>query len=253
MTWQASNLPKEKHCFFGRNGGVSTGKYTSFNFNEKSLDNPQNIAENYKRLASFYGLDSNRVVRLSQGVSNKVVYTTEPSIRQLEADGVVTDCQDLILTISTADCAPVLLADYKNGIIGAAHGGWRSFAKGIIENTINLMIEKGAKIENIAAAIGPCIQQASFEVGPEVFETFVNQDSQNQAYFIPSNKENHWLFDLSGCIEYKLHKLGITNTENSKIDTYKEENNYFSYRRDTHKGLITTAGDFPVELSTIIL
>ena len=90
MTWQASNLPKEKHCFFGRNGGVSTGKYTSFNFNEKSLDNPQNIAENYKRLASFYGLDSNRVVRLSQGVSNKVVYTTEPSIRQLEADGVVT-------------------------------------------------------------------------------------------------------------------------------------------------------------------
>lgn len=253
MSWQASNLPQEKHCFFGRKGGVSTGKYASFNFNEKSLDNPQNITENYKRLARFYNLEPNRIVRLSQGVSNKVVYTEEGSIRRLEADGVVTDCPNLILTISTADCAPVLLADYQNGVIGAAHGGWRSFAKGIIENTIDLMLEKGAKAANIAAAIGPCIQQASFEVGHEVFETFVNQDSQNQNYFIPSDKENHWRFDLSGCIEYKLHQLGIKNTENSKIDTYKQEEEYYSYRRDTHKGLITTAGDFPVELSTIIL
>ena len=149
--------------------------------------------------------------------------------------------------------SPVLFADYAHGVIGAAHGGWRGAFKGVIENTLNLMLQHGAQVDSIAAAIGPCIQQPSFEMGAEVRTQFMIQSADNAAYFIPSPRAEHYLFDLSGYIRDKLLHLGVNNVINSGIDTYTDATNWYSYRRDTHQGLITHPHDFPVELSTIIL
>ena len=76
----------------------------------------------------------------------------------------------------SADCAPVLLADADAGVIGAAHAGWRGALAGVIEATVEAMVERGAVRERTVAAIGPCIAQASYEVGPELLTRFTDQD-----------------------------------------------------------------------------
>lgn len=253
MTWSAPNLPQEKHCFFGRKGGVSEGIYQSLNTNFKSRDNKENVRRNCEIIAGHYGLKYDNILRLNQGISNKCVFVTQASQNQIEADGAVTATPGIILCIGTADCAPVLLADYKNGVIGAAHAGWRGAFAGIIENTVSLMLQHGAEIANLAAAVGPCIQQPSCEMGSEVLEQFLSQDQKNQKYFIPAPRPEHYLFDLSAYTADKLRRLGIQNIAVSKDDTYADSENYFSYRRNTHLGLIRFPADFPVELSTITL
>ena len=115
------------------------------------------------------------------------------------------------------------------------------------------MLQHGAEIANLAAAIGPCIQQPSCEMGSEVLEQFLSQDQKNQKYFIPAARPEHYLFDLSAYAADKLRRLGIQNIAVSKDDTYADSENYFSYRRNTHLGLIGFPADFPVELSTITL
>ena len=112
---------------------------------------------------------------------------------------------------------------------------------------------EGARIGKIAAAIGPCIRQPSYEMGREVLQTFLEQSPDNRKYFIPSPRPEHWLFDLGGYVSDRLRQLGIDNIVNSRIDTYADEQHWFSYRRDTHRGLIAAPADFPVELSTITL
>ena len=120
----APNLPADRHAFFGRNGGVSEGIYASFNFNRKSRDKAENIEKNLELVGRFYGLPGNAVMRPCQGHTDKAVYVDRPSRYEIEADGVVTDRPGIILGITTADCMPVLLADEKHGVIGAAHAGW---------------------------------------------------------------------------------------------------------------------------------
>ncbi len=253
MSWQSPNLPADKHCFFGRKGGVSEGRYASLNLNDKSRDNPENILRNYQIIASRFNLQADNICRLIQGTSADAVYITEPSIKKIQADGAVTDKPGIILSIGTADCAPVLLADDEQGIIGAAHAGWRGAFNGIVENTVRLMCQKGARIGKIAAAIGPCIRQPSYEMDREVLQTFLEQSPDNRKYFIPSPRPEHWLFDLGGYVSDRLRQLGIDNIVDSRIDTYADEQHWFSYRRDTHRGLIAAPADFPVELSTITL
>ena len=253
MTYFAPNLNKNKNCFFGRQGGVSTGKYAGLNINVNSGDAPQNIRRNYEIICQKFSLTPQNLFRLNQGVSADAVFITEPSFQQITADGVVTDKENIILSLSTADCAPVLLCDEKAHIIGAAHAGWRGAYKGIIENTVKLMISKGAKAHNIKAAIGPCILQPSLEMGAEVYEMFMEQSQENQKYFAPSNNKDHYLLDLETYVYDKLIKQGLENISASHQDTYTRKEEYFSFRRETHEGTINRPKEFATELSTIVL
>ena len=116
---------------------------------------------------------------LNQGVSNTVVEANLPQQFTVTADGAVTANPNILLGIKTADCAPVLLADYKHGVIGAAHAGWRGAYRGVVENTVALMLRKGAELKDIAAAIGPCMQQASFEVQDDMRAAPLKENSAN--------------------------------------------------------------------------
>ncbi len=253
MTWQASNLPAEKHCFFGSRGGVSTGFYKSLNVNIRSRDPAENIQKNLEIVSSKYNLPADALNILQQGVSANVQYIAKPSQFQIEADGAVADKKGIVLCIKTADCAPVLLADYKHGVIGAAHAGWRGVLKGVIENTVKLMLEKGAVIENIAAAVGPCIAQESYEVDSEFFKIFRQSVAKAEKYFIESAKPGFYQFDLEGFCQDRLLAAGVKNVELSHRDTYALRDEYFSFRRFTHLGLVSQPGDFPTEISTITL
>lgn len=248
----APNLPADKHAFFGRNGGVSEGVYASFNFNRKSRDKAENIEKNLELVGRFYGLPGSAVMRPRQGHTDKAVYVDRPSRYEIEADGAVTDRPGIILGITTADCMPVLLADEKHGVIGAAHAGWRGALAGVIENTVKIMLERGAKAEDIAAAAGPCLQKESFEVQNDMRDLFIARDKDNERFFTPRG-EGRWFFDPEAYVRRRLELIGIKNVSFSGIDTYTNPELYFSYRRCRHQGQIAAKDDFPIELSTIRL
>lgn len=252
MSYFAKNI-KTTHCFFGRTGGVSQGLYANLNVNSKSNDTPDNVIKNFDIIAGFYHLPRQNLMLINQGVSGHAEYTDHPSQHQVTADGIVTDQKDVILCIGTADCAPIFFYDEKNGLIGAAHAGWRGAVRGIIENTLKVMLEHGAEIEHIAAAVGPCLQKDSFETGLDMYAEFVEADKNNSRYFSPGRDEEHFWFDMENFVIDKLKACGIKNIEASCIDTYQDEQNYFSYRRNCHQKLVNTSKDFPCHLSTIKL
>ncbi|MDR1694767.1 MAG: peptidoglycan editing factor PgeF [Lactobacillaceae bacterium] len=250
MIYESENLEKHKHFFFGSAEGVSKGVYSSLNTNNLSLDAPENVRKNLEIIAAKSKLEPKNLMLLEQGFSNTAHYVETPSFRKIAGDGIVTDKPGIILCVRTADCAPVLFADYENGIIGCSHAGWRSALKGIMENTLNLMIKKGAKLKNIRAAIGPCLQKHSFDAGDDMLEQFASVNENFAEYFHPNNEK--YLFDFEKFVSDKLANYGLDNISKSGIDTYADKN-FFSFRRSGHLKQIKQAGDFPTQLSTIVL
>ena len=149
-----------------------------------------------------------------------------------EADALVTATPCIALGIVTADCAPVLFFDQVAGVIGAAHAGWRGAKAGVLENTIEAMEALGAQRQRIAAAIGPTIAQASYEVD-DAFKTAFGKSSEG---FFAAGKPGHWQFDLPAYICDRLINSGVSQVDDLRRDTYTLEGDYYSFRRATHRG-----------------
>lgn len=141
-------------------------------------------------------------------------------------DALVTKTPGVNLAVKTADCAPVLLADNVNKVIGAVHAGWKGAFQGVIENTILTMLAQGAQIEHIHAAVGPCLHRDSFEVSGEFKALYPVTE---HSFFM--EKEGKLYFDFLPYVLHRIHRAGITSVEAVDIDTYPSAD-YFSYRRD---------------------
>jgi len=149
------------------------------------------------------------------------------------ADALVTDRPGLLLGILTADCAPVLLADRAAGVVGAAHAGWKGAVGGVLEATLDAMERLGARRADIAAAIGPTIGQASYEVDAP----FRTRFGEGQArFFGPGTRVGHWQFDLPGFVAARLAAGGVGQVAVLPCDTYADVGRFFSFRRATHRG-----------------
>lgn len=253
MACFANNLPRDKHCFFSAAGGLSGGKYASLNTNLSSQDDPLRIRKNFKIIAAYFNMVPEDMFTLRQSVSAVAVRADAPSWFEVAADGVVTTAKNILLGIKTADCAPVLLADYENGVIGAAHAGWRGACRGIAENTVKLMLQNGADPQKISAAIGPCLQKESFEVKDDMRQEVISAGKDGEKYFTPSEDGEHFMFDLSGYVENRLRLAGIENICNTRVDTFPLQNGYFSYRRNTKLNLVQVPRDYPTQYSCIRL
>lgn len=253
MAYTARNINKDKHCFFGADGGVSGGKYASLNTNLSSRDSRENLQKNFEIIAAHFNKIPADMATLHQGISAEAIYVEKPTWFDIYADGLVTTNPQILLGIKTADCAPVLLADYKHGVIGAAHAGWRGAVGGIVQNVVHLMQKHGAQAQDIAVAVGPCIQQQSFAVQNDMREVLLQASPENAAYFTADTDGVHFYFDLSGYVESQLKNLGITNIENCRTDTYPPQNGYFSFRRNTHLNLVDAPKDYPTQYSCICL
>jgi len=153
-----------------------------------------------------------------------------------EADAIVTSASNLMIGVITADCAPVLFADKRNKIIGAAHAGWRGAIGGVLQSTVDEMRKMGSKPEDIVAAIGPCIAFDSYEVDTAFPKAFLDQDAANERFFKPSVKEGHHMFDLPGYVGAELKKTGVSTVYDIRQDTLSNEGLYYSYRRATLRG-----------------
>ena len=231
-------LPGIRHGFFTRTGGVSQGLYDSLNCGFGSGDDPAEVAENRARIARRLDLAPERLVTLYQVHSPTVMVVEEPwrHDRAPEADALVTARAGVALGILTADCTPILFADAEAGVVGAAHAGWKGAQTGVVAATVQAMTGLGARPERIVAAIGPCIAQKSYEVGPEFPAPFLAQRPDDARFFVPSPRAGHFLFDLPGLVRHRLAACGVGRIDHTGNDTAAEEYLFFSYRRATLRG-----------------
>ncbi|WP_294331293.1 peptidoglycan editing factor PgeF [uncultured Sphingomonas sp.] len=223
------------HGFLGRAGGVSTGMVAGLNVGTGSNDDPAAIAQN-RRLAVQAVLPGARLVTVYQVHSADAVTVIAPFDEDLRprADALVTDRPGLLLGILTADCAPVLFADREAGVVAAAHAGWKGAIGGVTDSTIVAMEALGARREAIAAAVGPCIARASYEVDASFFQHFCAQDPANERFFADGRPE-HFQFDLEAYVVHRLALAGLRTIEALGLDTYTNEDRFFSFRRATHR------------------
>lgn len=219
--------------FFDKNGGVSSGVYSTLNLGLGSNDERENLIKNREIVKNK--MEVEHLLTLSQCHGNDVVNVTTPwDLDNIPtADAMVTKIPNIGIGILTADCAPVLFYDDVNKVIGACHSGWRGTKKNIVNNTINAMLELGACIENIVCVLGPCLSQKNFEVGDDFFHEFIESDNNNDKYFKIINKRHH--FDMKHFIKDSILNAGIKNFNELGIDTYDNKDKYFSYRRNIHE------------------
>ena len=231
---RARALEGVPHGFLGRRGGLSTGIHAGLNVGLGSDDDAEAVQAN-RRLAAEAVLPGGTLVTLYQIHSADAVTVLGPIDGRPEGDALVTDRPGLALGILTADCAPVLLADRTAGVVGAAHAGWKGAIGGVTDAAIAAMEALGARRDRIAAAIGPCIARASYEVDESFIRRFGEHDPANERFFAPG-RPGHYQFDLEAYVAHRLAAAGLNRIELLGLDTYADADRFFSFRRATHRG-----------------
>jgi polyphenol oxidase len=233
---RADALAGVPHGFMTRRGGVSQPPVARLNCGFGAGDDPEAVAENRRRAADAV-LPGAALVGLHQIHSADVVAVADPwgDDARPHADALVTDRPGVLIGVLTADCAPVLLTDREAGVVGAAHAGWKGAHGGVIANTVAAMEALGASRERIAAAVGPCIAQASYEVSDDFRALFGPDDTR---FFAPG-AAGHWQFDLPAYVAATLRQAGIAAIEVLGRDTYEDAGSFYSFRRATHRGEAT--------------
>ena len=203
---------------------------------DRALKNRDHLALNLKNQRFNF----QNILTLNQVHGNNVIIIDDKNKIYGEqdlpkVDGIVTNLFEVVLIIVTADCSPVLFYDEENKIIGACHAGWRGAKSGIIGNTVEAMKALGAN--NISAKIGPMIQQNSYEISQDFYDDFVKENPANAGLFKRGAVSDKFLFDLTQYVENKIKEQGIDNIDNCRIDTYTQDNLYFSYRRASHQNI----------------
>jgi YfiH family protein len=226
-----------RHGFFTRQGGVSTGLYNSLNTGVGSSDDPAAVQENRHRIAAHMGGTSDDLAACYQ-IHSAVARVAEAGWRgdRPEGDAVVTTARRPICAVLTADCAPVLLADAEAGVVGAAHAGWKGALGGIVHSTVAAMQALGAEPSRIVAAVGPCIAQASYEVGADYQDRFEHQDPGSGRFFVPGTSPDKRQFDLPGFVLWRLEQAGVGEAAWTGDDTRADETRFFSNRRAFLRG-----------------
>jgi len=233
-----NDVDNVRHAFFTREGGVSTGIYAGLNCGTGSDDKPGAVTENRRRAMARLGLgvDDLRTVHQVHGYNVLNVTDTVSAADRPRADALVTATPGVALGILTADCVPILLADGGGKVIGAAHAGWKGALAGITDAVVEAMIDLGAARSDIRAVVGPCIGPDSYEVGPEFPEPFLDEDPGNKRFFQLAERDGHYMFDLDDYVHTRLAEAGLYAVQSTALDTFADEQKFYSYRRTTHRG-----------------
>jgi YfiH family protein len=221
------------HAFSTRLGGSSEGPYASMNLAHPPGDSVADPASalNYDRLKAALGLTDHELVWCHQVHGCTAATVSSGTQNQLEADALLTDRPTVLLSIRVADCVPILLAGEDGRAVAAVHAGWRGVVAGVVPRTIAEMRARfGIDPQRTLAAIGPCIRDAHFEVGPEVAAEFRRVDLAGAVVEAAYPKPH---IDLVGAVTQQLHRAGIDATRIDQTDrcTYRDADEFFSHRR----------------------
>ncbi len=237
-----------------RHGGCSKGNYAGFNINRFCGDDVEDIRKNRETLCSLLGIDDRHLLMPHQVHLTKTVridealltLSEEEKTEALEGyDALMTNLSDVCIGVSTADCIPVLLHDEAHHAVCAIHAGWRGTAGRIVEKALAEMGKAyGTRPEQVKAQIGPGIHLESFEVGDEVYETFLKEGFDMKAIskkfpakdssllHLPSSLKK-WHIDLPECNRLQLRDSGVPESQISvsPVCTFQQSADYFSARR----------------------
>jgi len=209
-----------------REGGVSQFPYDSLNLAEHVGDQAESVAENRRRLVE--ALPGDGVCWLSQVHGVRAVEAKMAVVP--EADAHWTDARNQPLAVLTADCLPVVLMARDASCVGIAHAGWRGLAAGVLESLLSAMPVEPALM---TAWLGPAINAAVYEVGPEVKTTFGQQFGEESSDgFQASHRQGHWMADLWALARRRLSRAGVSTISDGGRCTYGEPEHFFSYRRE---------------------
>ena len=239
-----------RHAFFTRAGGVSRGIYASLNVGRGSRDASPDVLENRRRAAAVFDAPLSALATCYQVHSNRVVIA-DPAFTTgapPEADGVVTAAPGLVCGALAADCAPILIADARAGLVAAVHAGWRGALEGVVATAVETLTRLGAAPARMVAAVGPCIGPASYEVGPEFQARFAASLPGSERFFV-AGSEDRYHFDLPGFVLSRLRAAGVGASEWIGRDTFAEPERFFSNRRAFKQG----EADYGRLLSAIML
>ena len=226
------------HCFSTRFGGVSEGYLSSLNLGTHRGDIPENVRENYGILGEAVGFDPNNTVFTKQ-IHSDIVERVGQAQRGRgllwEAtegcDGLVTNEPDVVLTVFSADCTPILFYDPVARAVGACHAGWRGTAAGIAARVVEKMAaEFCSKPENIRAAIGPCISRCCFETREDVPDTMLRTLGEDARTCIFPKGEKY-MVDLKGLNVLWLRRAGVEKISVAEECTACEPDRFWSHRR----------------------
>lgn len=214
-------------------GGVSKGAFSTFNLAMHVGDDVTAVKANRAKLVEELQLPS-QPVWLEQVHSNKVIRVDETLARDFipRTDACVSATPGVVCTVLTADCLPVFFCDDTGTEVAVAHAGWRGLHAGIITNTVKIMRAPAADIQ---ISLGPAIGPKSFEVGEEVFQTFVTKNSLNETAFM-ATKKDHYLCDIYQLARIELQSLGVDKISGGDYCTYSETHRFYSYRRQQTTG-----------------
>ena len=217
------------HYFFNRLGGTSKGIYKSLNCGKGSKDKIANISRNLKIVSRKIGCKSRNLVSLNQIHSNKVLKINNVPKKKLTGDAMITNKQNIAISILTADCAPILIIEKKQKFVGAIHAGWKGAFKGIVKKTIQLLKKNGCSEKDMIACIGPCIKKNSYEVKNDFLKLFKDKNKKNVNFFTFKKKKIY--FDLGKYIKSQFYENGVKKIDIIRKDTFSLKNNFFSSRR----------------------
>jgi YfiH family protein len=235
---QLKSARSVRHGFFTRQGGHSSGPFASLNCGFGSGDDKPTVAKNRAAVGEHLGVSAGNLLTIWQWHSPDVIVAEAPwdALKPPKGDAIVTTKPGLAIAVLTADCAPILFADTEQGVIAAAHAGWKGALAGVSDATIAVMEEKGARRERITAIIGPTISQKAYEVGPDFAAQFIAEAPDNTDFFAPSARPRHQMFDLPAYLKRRMVRQGVGRVIDMGLCTYSDEDRFYSFRRATHRG-----------------
>ena len=230
----SKNLKKHsdiQHCFFSRKNGASSGIYASLNCGIGSDDKKGNVKKNLGIVSSKFEVKKSGLITMKQTHSDKVeIINPKENLDRIDCDAMLTKSDEIALSVLTADCAPILMYEKNEKIVGCIHAGWKGAISGIIENTLKKIEQMSGDIKNLVVCVGPCISQKNYEVKNDFYTKFIERSKDNESFFVKNN-ENTFNFDLRGFVNKKFIDLGVLKIENILIDTFAANSEYFSHRR----------------------
>ncbi len=246
-----ASLAGIRHGFFTRQGGTSGGLYASLNCGLGSRDDRERVVANRDRVSAYLGAAPGSLVTVHQIHSATALVVDRPFAagEVPKADAIVTRTPGVVAGALAADCTPVLFADPATKVVAAAHAGWRGAVGGILKSTLAVMEEMGARRSDIVVAIGPCIHQPSYEVGPEVEAQFLAAAPGNGQFFTLPPGKTRAHFDLPGFVAHRLAAAGVARIERPSYCTYDNPELFYSYRRATHRA----EPDYGRQISAIVV
>lgn len=234
--WIIPDWPAPDHIFAissTRNGGISEGPYASLNVGDNAdhiADPKENVAENRARFRAQFPNDPHWLEQVHEA---NIVDLSRP--HSTRADASFTRTPNQVSVIVTADCLPVLFTDKKGSVVAAVHGGWRSLAAGILENTVKAL---GVPPHDLLTWLGPAIGPNHFQVGRDVYNAF----SSLPEAFKPDSEPGKWKANLFTIARTQLNRLGVGEVFGGNFCTYSDPERFYSFRRDQGKtGRMATA------------